>query len=312
MLSVLAMDQAKAGDLDTTFVKHTISLSEQNHSIVMVPVSGGTLTMTDPATSSDIKVQIDSFWMSSFEITWDLYNEFRDEVIEDLMQTTNLSNLPYDAISIPSPAYVDMTWGMGSDGYPAISMTQYAAHMFTRWLTAKTGRFFRLPTEAEWEYACKGGQNKDSNKIESVDKFAWHRDNSQGKYQQVGTKTPNSLGLYNMLGNVGEWTADQYIEHYVDALIDGQQTQNPWLKPTELYPRTVKGGSWMDPSSMANCSSRRGSEPNWKMHDPQLPKSLWWHTNALFLGFRIVEPKNQPATIEEMSNYWIEEIQDYY
>ena len=144
-----------------------------------------------------------------------------------------------------------------------------------------------------------------------LNEHAWYRGNSNRKYHQPGAKEPNALGIHDMLGNVAEWTFDQYHEDYASTL-EHNPADNPYFKPTELYPRTVKGGSWMDPSSMANCSSRRGSSPNWKMHDPQLPKSLWWHTNALFLGFRIVEPKNQPATIDEMSNYWIEEIQDYY
>ena len=135
--------------------------------------------------------------------------------------------------------------------------------------------------------------------------------NSNRKYHPVESKEANALGIYNMLGNVTEWTMDQYKEDYITAL-EESPAQNPWFKPEELYPRTVRGGSWTEPAEEASCLQRRGSQPNWKMNDPQLPKSLWWHTNAPFVGFRVVKPKDQPENLEEMEKYWIEAMQDYF
>lgn len=262
--------------------------------------------------SEEVEVQVDSFWMGKYEITWQQYKQFSAEVMSNFKE----EDLPgeeigvgVDVISLPSPPYVDMSFGMGSDGYPAISMTHYAASMFTKWLTAKTGEFYRLPTEAEWEYACRGGMNASGEDLTSQ---AWHAGNIEGGYQKVGTKEPNSLGLFDLAGNVAEWTTDQYYDEYYERLTElgDEPIHNPWFQPTELYPRSVRGASWMDDVSEVSCTKRRASSPNWKMLDPQLPKSLWWHTSAQFLGFRIVRPVNQPSP-EEMEKYWPEEIQDY-
>ncbi|NIS48379.1 MAG: SUMF1/EgtB/PvdO family nonheme iron enzyme, partial [Aliifodinibius sp.] len=112
---------------------------------------------------------------------------------------------------------------------------------------------------------------------------AWYKGNSARKYHQPGAKEPNALGIHDMLGNVAEWTFDQYNENY-SAMLDHNPAVNPFMKPTELYPRAVRGGSWMDSAEAVSCLQRRGSDPSWKMRDPQLPKSLWWHTNAPFVG----------------------------
>ena len=329
-------------EFDSDFIAYSESIPETSEAIDLVPVAGGTFTMIDEDTGNRHEVAVDSFWIGKFEVTWDQYNLFAqgdlnelrrefykvmydvdiemdadaysspsltDEVLEMLRE----ADVPADVISKPSPAYSDMTSGMGTDGFPAISMTHYAAHMFTRWLTIKTGEFYRLPTEAEWEYACRAGSNDDyeTPSASELENHAWHRGNTDRKYQPVASKEPNALGIYNMLGNVTEWTSDQYKEDYIAELEDSP-AKNPWFKPEELYPRTVRGGSWTEPAEEASCLQRRGSQPNWKMNDPQLPKSLWWHTNAPFVGFRVVKPKDQPENLGEMEKYWIEAMQDYF
>lgn len=287
---------------------------EVDKPIEMVPVEGGTLTLrpVDDA-PEETEVEVGSFWMGKYEITWDQYKQFSSEVMSNFREQNlpgeEILGIGADAVSLPSPPYVDMSFGMGTDGFPAISMTHYAASMFTKWLTAKTGNFYRLPTEAEWEYACRAGVESDEENLESQ---AWYKENSDRGYHKVGTKEPNEFGLYDMPGNVAEWTTDQYYENYYERVkeMGSEPVQNPWFQPADLYPRAVRGSSWMDEQGEISCSKRRASNPNWKQLDPQLPKSLWWHTSAQFLGFRIVRPLNEP-TPEEMEQYWPEAVEDF-
>lgn len=318
------------------FVAHVITDSFQEYSqeipgtslkINMVPVEGGPFFMGSPESETgrsddegpQREVYVDSFWMGKYEITWEQYEIFSNDVIanlrNELADTDQNFDISADAISLPTPPYLDMSFGMGKEGYPAINITHYAAIMFTKWLTARTGEFYRLPTEAEWEYACRAGHDTPyffGSNPDELGQYAWYENNSDRSYNLVGEKKPNAFGLHDMHGNVAEWTMDQYHEDYFEQLeaSDDGIVYNPWFKPTELYPRSVRGGSWQDNADMQRCTQRRGSNPRWKMHDPQIPKSLWWHTNAPFLGFRIVRPKETPSE-EEMQQYWIEAMQDY-
>jgi len=113
----------------------------------------------------------------------------------------------------------------------------------------------------------------------------------------VGTKKPNAWGLYDMLGNVMEWTLDQYAPYTAAAQV------NPWVKATQPYPNAVRGGSWNDPPEMLRCSARVPSDASWKQQDPQLPKSIWYMTDAQWLGFRLIRPGKLP-TADEMYRYW--------
>ena len=108
-----------------------------------------------------------------------------------------------------------------------------------------------------------------------------------------------------MHGNVAEWVMDQYDEDYYAK----SDKDNPWNKPETLYPRVVRGGSWRDGASDCRCSTRKASRARWKMQDPQIPKSNWWHTNVFYIGFRVVRQRQQPST-EEISQYWLEPIAD--
>jgi len=296
------------------FEPYTEVIPESSTGIEMMPVSGGTFLMGPPGDTQH-RVRVDDFWMGTYEITWEQFDLFTKEVINNLSNTVPNPDgdvqISADAISLPTPPYVDMSFGMGRGGKPAISMTHYAALMFTKWLSAKTGNFYRLPTEAEWEYACRAGSDNkyyfDDNS-ENLQDYEWYKDNSDGSYNRVGTKKPNPLGLYDMMGNVAEWTMDEYHEDYHEQL-EGEVADNPWFKPTVLYPRAVRGGSWKDSRDEIHCIKRRGSDENWKILDPQFPKSLWWHTSAPFLGFRVVRLKETPDR-EKMEEYWIEPMED--
>ena len=196
-----------------------------------------------------------------------------------------------------------MSDGMGKGTSPAVNMTQYAAIMFCKWLSAKTGVFYRLPTEAEWEYVCKKGK---TDTVNTIDTCAVYKGNSTKKYMETGTKEANSLGIYDLLGNVSEWVLDQYDSKYYAM----SPKKNPWNKPTELYPRVLRGGSWKDTATKICCTSRQPSLIKWKRRDPQIPKSNWWHTNASFVGFRVIRPKVQPSK-EVILTYWLEAMDDY-
>jgi formylglycine-generating enzyme required for sulfatase activity len=285
---------------------YTRQLEGLDVSFDMVPIPGGEFTMgtpdSEPGRNDDEgpqhKVQLDPFWMMKTEVTWDLYRLFM--FVEQAKDTGK--DAVIDAVSRPTRPYVEMSFGMGLDGYPAISMTQHAANKFAEWLSAHTGEFYRLPTEAEWEYACRAGTTTAysfGGGEGQLHEYAWYVDNSNGKYQQVGAKKPNPWGLHDMHGNVMEWTLDQYTANYDPA----SRAVNPWVKATEPYPHAVRGGSWMDPPEMLRCGARIASDPSWKMQDPQLPKSIWYHTDAQGLGLRLVRPLKVP-TAKEMRAYW--------
>lgn len=254
------------------------------------------------------EVRIDPLWMAEVEITWDLYNLFVDRVI-DAQQPNPVASmevaLDVDAITGATQPYVDMTFGMGSDGYPAICMTHQAASRFCQWLSAMTGKFYRLPTEAEWEYACRAGSSSAytfGNDPSRLHDYAWFDLNSKDKSQPVKQKKPNAWGLYDMHGNVAEWTIDQYAADAY-AQYRGRQANNPVNMPKYTYPRTARGGSWQDDAQALRCAARRPSHPNWKKRDPQIPKSKWWHTDAPFVGFRVVRPVKTPSP-EEQRIWW--------
>jgi formylglycine-generating enzyme required for sulfatase activity len=237
------------------------------------------------------KIHIDAFWMDKYETTWDQYRQFMFAKEEGA-----------DAVSHPTRPYVEMSFGMGIEGYPAISMTQHAANKYAEWLSQKTGQFYRLPTEAEWEYACRAGTTTAysfGDDVKELGKYAVFAANSGGKYQKVGTKLPNPWGLFDMEGNVMEWTLDQYAPDYYGH----SPASNPWNRATKPYPLAVRGGSWQDQAAMLTCSARVGSDPSWKEQDPQLPKSIWYETDAQGLGFRLVRPAKLPSA-EEMYKYW--------
>ncbi len=262
----------------------------------MIPITGGKFLMGSKNNSSaenddspQKEITLSPFWIGAFEVT-------RDEFDVYLKDETTSQNNMVDAITRPSPQYVDLTWGMGKEGgFPANSMSQFAALMYCKWLYQKTKIFYRLPTEAEWEYACKAGSTSqyywgdDSTQLE---KYAWFSKNSKNKYHPVGQKQPNAWGLYDMLGNVAEWTLDHY---YKDAY-SNYQSIDPMVAPkTMKYPKVLRGGSFEDDANYLSSTKRIHSDPIWNRRDPQIPKSKWWLTEAKQVGFRLVRPYNQPT-----------------
>lgn len=274
------------------------SISGSELSIDMIAIPGGEFKMGSSVNEDEKpihKVKIDPFWMGKYEITWDVYYLYLNREIdkEKNANSNREINTDIDAISGATVPYIDMSLGMGTKGYPVANITHIAASKFCEWLSSKTGYFYRLPTEAEWEYACKAGTDTKysfGNDEKLMKDYAWYDENSNGRYQKGGQKKPNPFGLYDMHGNMAELTLDQY-SHDAYKKYNNITANNPLEVPTKEYPHSVRGGSWDDDIDMLRSSARYKSNINWKKRDPQLPKSKWWHTDAPFLGFRIVRVK---------------------
>jgi len=296
------------GTRDKASGRYTTMIGESAVTFTMLPIPAGTFRMgtpeDEPGRRSDEgpqhAVKISAFWMAEHPVTWDAFELF--------MYPRNGDEIPeaLDGISRPTPPYVDMTFGMGRSGYPAISMTHQAASKFCQWLSARTGHFYRLPTEAEWEYAARAGTSTAyffGDDPQKLDQYAWHAGNSDYKTQPVGQKKANPWGLHDMHGNVWEWTLDKYSADGYTVDGQGKPNVNPWRQPAREYPRAVRGGSWNDAPEDLRSGARKASSSDWKMLDPQLPQSIWYHTSAPWVGFRIVRPQEVP-TPEEMYDYW--------
>lgn len=194
------------------------------------------------------------FWIARTEITWQAFDVF-------VYSLDNPEQTPgSDAVTRPSKPYLPPDRGFGHDDYAAISMSFRSAEEFCAWLSAKSGRRYRLPTEAEWEFACADAPADPAVLAET----AWFADNADGKPHEVASKAPNAFGLHDMLGNVQEWCVGS----------DG--------KPV------TKGGSYRDDASQLTPSARQPQTYAWNSSDPQIPKSKWWLSDAPFVGFRVV------------------------
>jgi len=280
----------------------------------LVPIPKGEFTMGSSSSDDHAqpdefpahRVALDAFWMGTHEIPWEIYELFMDKEHEASSSEVQLP-AEVDGLTRPSTPYLDMSFGMGKDKKPALAMTQYGAIQFCKWLYTRTGVFYRLPTEAEWEYAARAGSQSayffgdDPQKLEE---YAWYAENSGDITHNIGEKKPNPWGLYDMYGNVAEWTLDQYLPHaYQDR--EGA-VENPHEVATEPYPWSLRGGSYYDQAEYLRSASRYGSTENWRMRDPQFPKSIWWNTDAPFVGFRIVRDPTPPSP-EEFERYWGEQ-----
>src|SRR5262249_7594813 len=136
---------------------YTVTIPNTLVKYTMAPIPAGEIQMGSAAAGAKPDeqpvhaVRLDAFWMQTQEVTWDEYLMF---MFADQAKETGHPDALVDALSRPTAPFVEMSFGRGTRGFPAISMTQHAANKFAEWLSAKTGEFYRLPTEAEWEYAC--------------------------------------------------------------------------------------------------------------------------------------------------------------
>ncbi len=210
-------------------------------------------------------LKIKAFWIGKTEVTWDQYDLFALVDASQPQEKTpgEKKDIVVDGVARPSVPYGAPDHGFGHESYPAIHLTCYAAEQYCRWLSIKTGKKYRLPTEAEWEYACRAGVLK-AEPLKDLDKYAWYVDNADDKTHPVGKKQPNAWGLHDMLGNVMEWCQG----------MDG--------KPV------ARGGAYNDIADDVHPGARKIQTDEWNATDPQFPKSKWWLSDAPFVGFRVV------------------------
>ena len=291
----------------------------------MVPVPAGTFQMGSPDDESDraddegpmVKVNVDPMWVAKTEVTWAQYKEFMNlysafkSFEADGVRVVDEHN-KVDAITAPTELYdSSFTYEYGDEpDQAAVSMTQYASQQFTKWLSKITGVQYRLPTEAEWEYAARGGTNTAfywGDDPEQAEDYAWFFDNAGEGQKGVGMLKPNKFGLHDMLGNAAEWTVNQHSENY-----GGFKSKEP-VNATEatLWPEigsecVVRGGHWSDDIEALRCAARLVSDDEaWKEEDPNFPLSPWWFTSdpARGVGFRLFRSQ-KPLNRETIQKFW--------
>jgi hypothetical protein len=217
-----------------------------------------------------------------------------------------------DGVTTPTPVYEpSQTYAAGEEpDQPAVTMTQYAARQYTKWLSGVTGRNYRLPSEVEWEYAARAGTTTAYSFGDDPAKlgdYAWFDENADYQLHAVGTKQPNAWGLYDMHGNVAEWTLDEYQADSYGTLGGGPVEAAQAVRwPTRVFPRVIRGGGWLDVATALRSGARAQSEEDeWKLEDPNFPHSPWWYTDepALAVGMRLVRPLD-PMTAEDCQRAW--------
>jgi formylglycine-generating enzyme required for sulfatase activity len=286
----------------------------------MLPIPGGTFEMGAPPPEDKRrddegpvhKVTIRPFWMGKYEVTWDEFDQycFALDLKRKAREGVDPKNQPpteiaADAVTRPTPPYADMTFGYGHRNQPAICMTHHAAMEYCRWLSAKTGKIYRLPTEAEWEYACRAGTKTAysfGDDPEQLGGYAWYVDNAE-KPMPIGKKKPNPWGLFDMHGNVAEWCLDHYVADIYSKFAREQPCVGPVVLPdTEEYPYVARGGSYDDDGDRLRSAARLESTVDFSVRDPQRPQSIWWHTDAQIIGFRVVRPLEEQDNLKDFKS----------
>ncbi|MEM6363181.1 MAG: formylglycine-generating enzyme family protein [Planctomycetota bacterium] len=292
----------------------------------MIPVPGGDFQFggsdDDPEVKEDelpsISLSAGPMWVAKTEVRWDMYLEYMrmyavfKEFESNGTRTVDSSDMT-DVITAPTELYdPSFTFEYGEEpDQPAVTMTQYAAQQFTKWLSKITGVQYRLPTEAEWEYAARAGTQTAysfGDDPETIDEYAWYFDNAFEGPAPVGTKKPNAFGLHDMHGNVAEWTVNQYTEDGYQWLKDAgvSHAVNAANWPESPWPCVSRGGSWeMDPPDLRSTSRLASDDEEWKSEDPNFPLSPWWFTSdpSRGVGFRLFRSAD-PLPPAEIQVFW--------
>lgn len=313
---------------DGSHCSYTLAIPGTEVEFSMVAIPGGVFAMGSPEGEAgrqndegpQIQVVVRPFWMGKYEVTWAEYHEFMRlhqvfEKFDDRGIRRVTEDNRVDAVTAPSKLYEPtFTYESGDDPQqPAVSMTQYAAKQYTKWLSLLTGEFYRLPTEAEWEYACRAGATTAysfGNDPAKLPEHGWYYENSEESYMtsKVGKRKPNAWGLYDMHGNAAEWTLDQYTAGHYQRFAGRTVASDELLNwPAKLYPRVIRGGSWYSEKA-SDCRSAarlKSNDDQWRSYDPNTPKSPWWFASdeGQTVGFRLVRPTDTPPS-DTRNKYW--------
>jgi formylglycine-generating enzyme required for sulfatase activity len=298
----------------TAFENYTEQIPGTVVSFNMVAIPGGTFMMGSPENepfrnadeSPQHEVTISPFFMAEVETTWDMFWAFVFETTVSKMDrdeqiARNEIATDVDGISGPSQPFGDPSQGWGNAGdHPAITMTHYSAQIFCQWLSMKTGKTYRLPTEAEWEYAARGGTQtayffpanpndftrRRTPDMSAITPFVIFDYNSNRRTHLPTAVQPNPFGLVNMLGNVMEYTADRYDANAYRGRTG--VTDNPIVVKDEGE-WVVRGGFFgSDVANVRSAARAHTHHDAWLRTDPQQPKSIWWYTDVKGIGFRVV------------------------
>ena len=308
-------------------VPYTLTVPGSSVTVEMIPVPGGEFAMGSPESEAghqadeapQVKVQVGPMWVAKHETSWSeyklymsMYRLFKSLASQGLRKVDATNKV--DAVTAPTELYdATFTYEFGEDPkLPAVTMTQYSAKQYTKWLSKLTGYQYRLPTEAEWEYACRAGSQAAysfGDEASELDEYAWHAGNSEAVPHEVGLKKPNKFGLHDMHGNVMEWTVNGYTEEGYKLAAEKKQPMS-FLEsvfwPDSPENRVVRGGSFQDEAQLLRSSARVSSkDEDWKSEDPNVPLSPWWYTSdpARGVGFRIFR-SYEPLDAEQVKKFW--------
>lgn len=291
----------------------------------MEPIPGGRLLLGSPNTEAGRRenegpqrvVTIAPMWVGRHEVTWaefrafmDCYRLFRERSKRG--DTREAAGETAVVVTSPTPIYdLATVYEFGSDPeHPAVAMTQYAAKQYTKWLSLLTDQSYRLPTEAEWEYAARAGSRSTyffGDNPRQLAEYAWFAENADDNLHHVGLKQPNQWGLCDVYGNVAEFTLDGYAANAYGQL-PAETTAARAYRPARSvrFPHVVRGGLIDSPAGELRSAARGHSEESWQDADPDLPQSPWWNTTypATCTGFRVVRPLKPITTKEQREEYW--------
>jgi formylglycine-generating enzyme len=288
-------------------------------SFSMIAVPGGKFNMGSPENEAFRKadegpihqVEISPFYMAETEVSWEEYLAFYVQTSREGRSTDTeglrSSKAATDAISGATPPYgqPDQGWGLGKR--PAMSFSYHAAETYCKWLSKVSGKHYRLPTEAEWEYACRAGSETpyffpgnprkfektgfkariSGNDTAVINSYAIYRENSPAKTQEPLRVKPNPFGLKNMAGNVAEFCSDWYSEKAY-ASYTGGVVKDP-KGPENGTEHVIRGGSFKNNAGMLRSAARDYTRTDaWLKTDPQIPKSIWWYSDCFHVGLRVV------------------------
>ena len=276
LVVTMATDTTASQDkLPKKYTETIMTKDGKRVSFEMALIPSGSFTMGSPADETgrqdhegpQHEVRLEPFYLCTKETTIELFLAYYQETVsakrdfievqEAKKDTEHQGKDEVDAITGPTPVYGDMTMGY-EETHPAMGMTWHNAMTFCRWLSMKTGKDYRLPTEAEWEYACRAGTNNAfgvGNDSSGLKDFSWYEANADSETNPIGKKKPNAWGLYDMSGNVREWVFDFYSPTAYKEAAKKSPVVNP-KGPKTGKVHVARGGDYSSSGGTALCSQK--------------------------------------------------------